>query len=295
MATTTTSREWVTPHVRPKNANTQQGPNFEQIGLYATLILIAVLFSIPFLWLVLTSLKPPDEVFSDGLMGSEVHIKNYTDVFRYAPVETWLRNSLLIAVLGTVSVVFSSALVAYGFARLRFRGRTQLFALVIGTYMVPGAVTMVPTFLIWNKLNMVGTFFPLWAGNLFGSAFYIFMLRQFLQTIPQDLVDAARVDGASYLRIFAGIMMPLIKPALAAVAVFEFQAKWNDFMVPLIYLNKTSMYTMSLGLGTFKSEYETQWALWMAASVIFTLPMVALFFIAQRYFIDGIATTGLKG
>jgi multiple sugar transport system permease protein len=121
------------------------------------------------------------------------------------------------------------------------------------------------------------------------------MLRQFLQTIPQDLVDAARVDGASYFRIFAGIMMPLIKPALAAVAVFEFQAKWNDFMVPLIYLNKTSMYTMSLGLGTFKSEYETQWALWMAASVIFTLPMVILFFIAQRYFIEGIATTGLKG
>jgi multiple sugar transport system permease protein len=247
------------------------------------------------LWLVLTSLKPPDEVFSGGAMGSEIHVKNYTDVFRYAPVETWLKNSLMIAVLGTVSVVLSSALIAFGFARLRFRGRKQLFALVIGTYMVPGAVTMVPTFLVWNKLDMVGTFFPLWAGNLFGSAFYIFMLRQFLQTIPQDLVDAARVDGASYFRIFAGIMMPLIKPALAAVAVFEFQAKWNDFMVPLIYLNKTSMYTMSLGLGTFKSEYETQWALWMAASVIFTLPMVGLFFIAQRYFIEGIATTGLKG
>jgi multiple sugar transport system permease protein len=161
--------------------------------------------------------------------------------------------------------------------------------------MVPSAVTMVPTFIIWNELHLVGTFYPLWANNLFGSAFYIFMLRQFLFTIPQDLVDAARVDGASYLRIFAGIMLPLIKPALAAVAVFEFQAKWNDFMAPLIYLNKVSMYTMSLGLASFKSDYETQWALWMAASVIFTVPMVALFFVAQRYFIEGIATTGLKG
>ena len=141
----------------------------------------------------------------------------------------------------------------------------------------------------------MGTFYPLWTNNLFGSALYIFMLQQYIFTIPQDLVDAALVDGASYLRIFAGIMLPLIKPALAAVAVFEFQAKWNDFMIPLIYLNKTSMYTMSLGLGTFKSEYETQWALWMAASVIFTVPMMVLFFIAQRYFIEGSVSSGVKG
>jgi multiple sugar transport system permease protein len=295
MAMAATSREMVVSRPSERREPARRGPLLEQFGVYAALTFVALLFSLPFLWLVLTSLKPPDEVFSSGMIGSEIHVKNYTDVFRYAPVETWLKNSLIIAVLGTVSVVLSSALIAFGFARLRFRGRKQLFALVIGTYMVPTAVTMVPTFLIWNKLNMVGTFFPLWASNIFGSAFYIFMLRQFLQTIPQDLVDAARVDGASYLRIFAGIMMPLIKPALAAVAVFEFQAKWNDFMVPLIYLNRTSMYTMSLGLGTFKSEYETQWALWMAASVIFTLPMVVLFFIAQRYFIEGIATTGLKG
>jgi multiple sugar transport system permease protein len=160
---------------------------------------------------------------------------------------------------------------------------------------VPAAATMVPTFLIWNELNLVGTFFPLWAGNLFGSAFYIFMLRQFLLSIPQDLVDAARVDGASYMRIFWSIMLPLIKPALIAVGIFEFQAKWNDFMTPLIYLNDPDMYTMSLGLGLFKSDYETQWALWMAASVIFTLPMVALFFLAQRFFVEGISATGLKG
>lgn len=294
MAATATAREMVVPRRGERREPARRGLRLEQVGLYAALSGVALLFSLPFLWLVLTSLKPPDQVFSKGWLPSEYHTKNYMDVFRYAPVATWLKNSLMIAVLGSASVVLSSALIAYGFARLRFRGRSQLFALVIGTYMVPGAVTMVPTFIIWNKLHAVGTFFPLWAGNLFGSAFYVFMLRQFLLTIPQDLVDAARVDGASYLRIFAGIMMPLIKPALAAVAVFEFQAKWNDFMIPLIYLNKTSMYTMSLGLASFKSDYETQWALWMAASVIFTLPMVVLFFLAQRFFIEGIATTGIK-
>jgi multiple sugar transport system permease protein len=270
-------------------------PHIDQLGVYAALIALSILFSLPFLWLVMTSLKAPDDVFDGRWIPASIHIDNYTDVFRYAEVERWLWNSLKIAVLGTVLVTLSSALIAYGFARLRFRGRRQLFALVVGTYMVPTAVTMVPTFLIWNELKLVGTLYPLWLSNIFGSAFYIFMLRQFLLKIPQDLVDAARVDGASYFRIFWSIMLPLIKPALTVVAIFEFQAKWNDFMAPLIYLNKPSMYTMSLGLGMFKSDYETQWALWMAASVIFTLPMVVLFFAAQRYFIEGASTSGIKG
>ena len=138
----------------------------------------------------------------------------------------------------------------------------------------------------------------MWAGNLFGSAFYIFMLRQFLFTIPQDLVDAARVDGASYFRIWWNIMLPLIKPALVAVAIFEFEAKWNDFMGPLIYLNNPDRYTLALGLATFKNDFQalgTQWGLLMAASVIFTVPMIVLFFMFQRYFMEGVATTGLKG
>jgi multiple sugar transport system permease protein len=266
-----------------------------QLLLYGTLVLLSLLFSLPFLWLVLTSLKPPADVFDRQWIPETITFENYQAVFRYAPVTTWLKNSAMIAILGVVTVLLSSSLVAYGFARLRFRGRKQLFALVISTYMIPSAITMVPTFLIWNELNLVGTFYPLWAGNLFGSAFYIFMLRQFFLTIPQDLVDAARIDGASYMRIFWSIMLPLMKPALAAVAVFEFQAKWNDFLTPLIYLNRPSMYTMSLGLGLFRSEYETQWALLMAASVIFTIPMVVLFFLAQRFFIEGVVTSGLKG
>ncbi len=266
-----------------------------EAALYITLTILAILFTLPFLWLVLTSFKPAAEVFSAEWIPSTWTTANYEDVFQDANVGRWMWNSVQIAVLGVVSVLFSSSLVAYGFARLRFKGRNWLFALVIGTYMIPSAVTMVPTFLIWNELGLIGTFFPLWAGNLFGSAFYIFMLRQFLMAIPQDMVDAARVDGASYFRIYWNIMLPLIKPALAAVAVFEFQAKWNDYMNPLIYLRSPDQYTMSLGMGTFKTEFETQWSLIMAASVLFTLPMVILFFVAQRYFIEGISTTGIKG
>ncbi len=266
----------------------------QTVLLYLGLFGLSILFSIPFLWLVLTSLKPPADVFDSRWIPQTMTLQNYRDVFRLAPVSTWLRNSFFIAILGVITVVLSSSLVAYGFARLRFRGRRYLFGLVIATYMVPSAITMVPTFLIWNKLHLVGTFYPLWAGNLFGSAFYIFMLRQFFLSIPQDLADAARIDGAGYFRIYWSIMMPLMKPALAAVAIFEFQAKWNDFLVPLIYLNKPSMYTMSLGLGTFRSEYETQWSLLMAASVVFTVPMIVLFFMAQRYFIEGVVSSGLK-
>lgn len=288
-----TSVPWTTTYRTP--AVKKRRFPWREIVLYLSLTILSALFAIPFIWLVLTSLKPPAEVFSNSLIGSDIHIKNYQDVFRYAPVSRWLLNSAIISVLAVVTVTLSSSLIAYGFARLRFRGRNQLFALVICTYMLPGAATMVPTFLIWNKLGAVNTFFPLWASNIFGSAFYIFMLRQFLFTIPQDFVDAARVDGAGFFRIYWDIMLPLITPALAAVAVFEFQAKWNDFMTPLIYLNDPSKYTMSLGLASFKTDFEMQWALWMAASVIFTIPMVILFFIAQRFFIEGSISSGVKG
>ncbi|MBA3642588.1 MAG: carbohydrate ABC transporter permease [Chloroflexota bacterium] len=269
--------------------------DFGQVGLYLALFALSALFMLPFLWLVLTSLKPPDEVFSAGWLPDPFYPENYADVFQNAPMARWILNTLFISLLGVASVILSSSLVAYGFSRLRFRGRRQLFALVIATYLLPAGVTLIPTFLIWNELGLVGTVFPLWAGNLFGSAFYIFLLRQFLFTIPQDLVDAARVDGASYFRIYWNIMLPLIKPALVAVGVFEFQAKWNDLLLPLVYLTKPSMYTVALGLTSFKTEFETQWSLWMAASVIMTVPMIVLFFLAQRFFIEGVATTGLKG
>jgi multiple sugar transport system permease protein len=260
-------------------------------------VALAVLFLFPLLWLVLTSLKMPARVFDPGFLPNPWYPENYKDVFDVAPVARWLWNSFFVATMAVIAVVISSSLVAFGFARLRFRGRNQLFALVMATYMLPPMITLIPTFLIWNELGAVNTTFPLWAGNLFGSAFYIFMLRQFFFTIPQDLVDAARVDGAGYFRIWWNIMLPLIKPALAVVAVFEFQSKWNDLMTPLIYLNDPSLYTMALGLTTLKSDVatETNWALWMAASVILTIPMVVVFFFAQKHLVEGAVTSGLKG
>ena len=265
--------------------------------LYTALFGLAILFLFPFVWLVLTSLRQPANVFDPGFLPNPWYPQNYADVFETAPVARWLANSFLVAALGVVSVVLSSSLVAFGFSRLRFRGRQALFALVMATYMLPPVITLIPTFLIWNELGAVNTLIPLWAGNLFGSAFYIFMLRQFFFTIPQDLVDAARVDGAGYFRIWWNIMLPLVKPALGVVAVFEFQAKWNDLMTPLIYLSQPDHYTMALGLSTLKADVatETNWALWMAASVILTIPMVIVFFFAQKLLVEGIVTTGSKG
>ena len=291
-----TGRAMAAPALQERQREPGRGTKpLGQWTVYTLLVGLSALFSIPFLWLILTSLRPPEEIFAPNLWPSRLAWDNYADVFRYAPVMRWLLNSLLVSLLAVVTVVLSSSLIAYGFARLRFPGRKQLFALVLATQLLPGIVTMVPTYLIWNRLGAVNTWYPLFAGNLFGSAFYIFMLRQFLLTIPQELVEAARIDGASYFGIYRRIMLPLIAPALTWVAISEFMAKWNDFMGPLIYLNRPAMYTMALGLNSFKQEHETQWELLMAGSVVFTLPMILLFFAFQRYFIEGVATTGSKG
>ena len=273
-------------------------PVMGDVLIYAGLTLLAIIFCVPFVWLVITSLKPADEVFSGAWIPSEWRWENYVDVFDSAPVLRWMWNTLVVTVLAVVAVLLSSSLVAYGFARIRFKGRGPLFALVIGTYLLPGAVTMIPTFLIWNELGAVNTFWPLWAGNLFGTAFYIFMLRQFMLTIPQDLIDSARIDGAGFLRIYWNVMLPLVRPALVAVAIFEANAKWDDFMGPLIYLNSPDNYTLALGLANLKATFQelgAQWSLLMAASVIFTIPMIILFFMFQRYFMEGITHTGIKG
>lgn len=284
--------------MRPKKPKPARHVNGKDIALGIGMVLLAIAFIFPFVWLIMTSFKPPAEVFSGSFFPSRWTTENYEQVFTQVPMWRWMGNTALVAVLGVVSVVLSSSLVAFGFARLRFKGRNTLFALVIGTYLLPGSITMIPTFLIWNELGLVNTLYPLWAGNLFGSAFYIFMLRQFMLTIPQDLVDAARLDGASYFRIYWNIMLPLVRPAIVAVAIFEFNAKWNDFMGPLIYLNNPDRYTLALGLQSLKSDFQelgTQWSLLLTASVIFTIPMVIVFFLFQRYFMEGLAHTGIKG
>jgi multiple sugar transport system permease protein len=294
----TQPRDQTLPEVRKPKFGILEHLSLGDIPLYATLTILSVAFSMPFVWLILTSLKPPDEIFAGTLLPTEWTWANYEQILNDVPFARWMLNTAIVSVLGVVAVVISSSLVAYGFSRISFPGRKQIFAILIATYLLPGSVTLIPTFLIWNELGAVNTLWPLWAGNLFGSAFYIFMLRQFMFSIPQDLVSAARIDGASFFRIYWDIMLPLMKPALMAVAIFEFGAKWNDLLTPLIYLNTPDRYTLAAGLASLQSDYQalgTQWGLLMAASVIFTIPMIIIFFLFQRYFIEGITHTGIKG
>jgi multiple sugar transport system permease protein len=265
----------------------------------SALLAVAIVLAAPFVWLLSASLKPRSEVFSRELLPDPVMWENYSRVWDVSSMPVWVTNSALVAVLAAVTVALSSALVAFAFAYFRFPGRTALFALVLATMMLPAAVTMVPQFLVWDTLGWTDTLVPLWAGNLFGSAFYIFLLRQFFLTIPRELYEAATVDGANPLRLWWHVALPLTRPALLVVAVFELKASWTDLMRPLIYLRDVENFTLPLGLKTLLDQFgqggEMQWEVILAASVIATIPMVVVFFLAQRAFVEGIATTGSKG
>jgi multiple sugar transport system permease protein len=206
-----------------------------------------------------------------------------------------VRNSLQYAVLSTVGVTLASALTAYAFARIPFRGQRFWFAVTLGTMMIPGVVTMIPTYLIFRWLDWVGTYKPLIVPSWGGSAFFIFMLRQFMMTLPWEMSDAARVDGASEAHILTRIILPLMKPALLVVVIFNFMGCWNDFMGPIIYLNNANLFPLSLGLFAFLTRGQHSWNLLMAASLVVTLPLITIFFLAQRQFLEGITMTGIKG
>jgi multiple sugar transport system permease protein len=279
---------------------------------YAALFVVCALAIIPFLWMVSTSLKPDAEVvkYPPNWLPSHVDLThhliptNYADTISsdHTNFRLWTRNTLIIVILSVTGTVISSSLVAYGFARIRFRGRGFWFGLMLSTMMIPFPVVMAPLFVIFvwlgnhTPIQFLGTFKPLWVPQWFGSAFNIFLLRQFFVTIPEELSEAARIDGCNEFGIFWRIMLPLSRPALAVVAIFTFMWAWRDFLGPLIYLQYPSQYTLSLGLQTFQSQNAaTPWNQLMAASVLVILPVVALFFMAQRTFIEGIATTGMKG
>jgi multiple sugar transport system permease protein len=271
----------------------------ERLIFLALLLGFTAMFMAPFLWLISASLKVRSEVFNTELFPNPVAWENYTKVWRAAPLLTWFKNSFVVGLLAAAAVTVSSAMVAFGFSYFRFRGRDFLFGLVLATMMLPGAVTMIPVFLIWDRVGLVNTLVPLWAGNLFGSAFYIFLLRQFFLTLPRELFEAARVDGANYWQMFSRIALPLVSTALIVVFIFEFKASWTDLMRPLIYLQNTALYTLPRGLKAILDQFgqggEMQWEIVLAASVLVTLPMLLIFFVGQRYFIEGIATTGIKG
>lgn len=259
----------------------------------------SVVFIYPFVWLISASLKPRTEVFDNALVPHHLRPENFSDVWHYAPVLTWIVNSTIVAVAAATAVTLSSAVVAFGFAYFRFPGRNLLFGLVLATMMLPGAVTMIPVYLIWSHIGLAGTQVPLWAQNLFGSAFYIFLMRQFFLGLPRELFEAARVDGCGFPGLFWRIALPLARPAMAIVFVFEIQASWTDLLRPLIYLQDPALFTVPRGLksiiDTFGNGGEQHWEIIMAASLIATIPMIVVFAFAQRHIINGIATQGRKG
>ena len=256
-----------------------------------------LLMLIPFFWLLSSSLKAPHEiyVFPPQWIPEPPRWSNYAEVFEVVPVLTYTTNTLIITVLTTVGIVISSSMAAYSFARLRFKGRDVVFAIILATLMLPFAATMIPVYVMFTKLGWVGTFLPLIVPAWFGGPITIFLLRQFFMTIPMELSEAARIDGASELRIYSAIILPLAKPALATVAIFEFIARWRDYLGPLIYLSDQELYTLSLGLQQYSSQYGREWGLLMAASVLITLPIILLFFFLQKTFVQGVALTGIKG
>jgi multiple sugar transport system permease protein len=257
------------------------------------------IFLLPFVWLISASLKTRANVFNSDWIPNPVAWENYVRVWEVAPVFNWLTNSLVVGFLAATAVTLSCALVAFGFSYFRFPGRDRLFGLVLATMMLPGVVTMIPVFMIWQTLGLANSHVPLWAGNLFGSAFYIFLLRQFYLSLPRDLFEAARVDGATYFQMWRHVALPLTRTALIVVFIFEFKASWTDLLKPLIYLQNSALYTLPRGLKAILDQFgqggEMQWEIVLAASVIITVPMIIIFFFGQRYFMDGIATSGLKG
>jgi ABC-type glycerol-3-phosphate transport system permease component len=278
------------------------GRRASRLVLYVLAIGLALLFCLPFFWTISSSLKSQSELYTypPTLLPQDVRWNNYQLVFTLAPFARFIFNTIIVTAAAMVGQILSASVVAFGFTRFRFPGREVLFFIVLMTLMLPWQVTIVPTFLLFRSLGWINTFLPLIVPSFFGGgAFYIFLLRQFFMTIPRDLDEAARIDGATAFRIFWNIILPLSKPALATVAIFSFIEHWNEFIGPLIYLNSPENFTISIGLRYFQSTAftgdEPRDAILMAASLIVAAPPLILFFLAQRFFVQGIVTTGMKG
>ena len=272
---------------------------FGPLARHALLIAVAAILLLPFYWMVVSALKSNSDIFARPLQWwpDPIQWRNFADTIgsRYFPYLRLLGNSVFFAGGVTIGTVLSCAAVGYGFARLRFPGRDILFAITLATLMIPPIVTFIPTYVLFAKLQLTGSYVPLILPAFFGNAVFIFMMRQFFLGIPRDLSDAARIDGAGEFRIFWQIMLPLVRPALMVVAVFSLLYTWHDFFGPLIYLQDQSQFPLSLGLYAFKSQRTAEWAKIMMGSFLTTLPLIIVFLFTQRYFLRGIATTGLKG
>ena len=263
---------------------------------HTVLIVVAAMFMLPVFFILVTSLMTQQQALTSSLWPNPFQWRNYLDVFSEIPLLRYTWNTTQVAVLSTVGTVVSCVPVAYALSRMQWRGRQVAFVAVLSTMMLPFQVTIVPLYIVFVRLGWIGHLKPLIVPSFFGDAFSIFLLRQFFLTIPEELSDAARVDGASEWQIMTRVIVPLAKPAIAAVALFQFLYAWNDFFAPLLFVgNNPKLWTLSIGLEEFKTRYLAQWNLTMAASVLLMLPVIVLFFLAQRVFVEGVTLTGVKG
>ena len=269
------------------------------ILVYFFLVLFSLFCIFPLIWMIRSSLMTSREIFTlpPLLLPVLPQWNNYIDLFNVVPFARYFLNTLLIVLINVAGALISNTIIAYAFARIRFKGRTIMFGLCIATLMLPQTVTMIPLYIEWTIFHGINTYAPLTVLSFFGNAFYIFMLHQFFKTISIDYDEAAFVDGANHFQVLTRIIAPMSKPALAVVAIFTFMSSWNDFMGPFLYISDQNKYTLSLGLKYLISGYSVigQWQVLMAASVLIVLPVALLFFFMQRYFIEGLTMGGLKG
>jgi len=265
--------------------------------VHCLLVLAGIAFLAPFVWMLLTSLKSLEEIstFPVTIWPETFLWRNYSDVFEIIPFAKYFLNTLYVTLASVAGQLFAAPLVAYSITKIEWSGRKWIFPIVIATMLLPFQVTMIPIYMIFKDMGLTGSYWPLIIPTFTGAPLYIFLLRQFFMSIPDTIIQAARIDGASESRIYVTIILPLCRPALAAVAIFTFLYTWSDFMGPLLYLNNADKYTLTLGLQAFLAEHYTEWGLLMAASALFTLPLIIMFFFAQKQFIEGITLTGIKG
>ena len=261
---------------------------------YVLMTVIGIILLIPLLWMVFTSLKPMEEIvrYPPTFFPEKIVWENYLDTIAAFPFWRYARNTLFITVLVVIGNVVSNSFIAYGFAKLDFPGKKLMFALVLSTMMIPGFVTMIPQYVLFSKIGWVGTYLPLIVPSFFGNAFNIFLMRQFYLSINNELIEAAEIDGANHLYIWSHLMLPLTKPALITIAINSFNAAWNDFLGPLLYIQDQEKYTLQIGLQVFQNQATTQWNYLMAGATLVLIPTILLFFFAQRYFIEGMDLTG---
>lgn len=275
------------------------GERFKRAIVYLILIAGSIFVLLPFAWTFSTSLKAADQVFTfpPKWIPKPVVWSNYPEALTARPFGRWFLNSFIVMTIATVGNILSCSMVAYSFARLRWPGRDILFVVLLATMMLPVAVMIIPTFILFRELNWLNSFLPITVPAFFArNAFYVFLFRQFFMTIPLELDDAARMDGASSFGIYWRIIMPMSVPAVAVVAIMFAQGKWKEFFGPLIYLNDSDKFTAALGLRTFiGAEQGTDWNLMMAANIVFMIPLILVFFFLQKYFIQGIVVSGVKG